>query len=150
MGKEIQFVKVDLDDREVEHAVAYFCDGRYCSQAILLAFGEKYKLDDDTAIKISCGLNSGARCASICGAALGAVLVIGMKHGDSNDICNLEVEKFLKLFGDKMGGLNCRDILGCDIFTPEGRAQASEGGLFGTVCVEAVTCAAQILKDQGY
>jgi C_GCAxxG_C_C family probable redox protein len=150
MEKNIQCAKCDPIGDEVENATGYFCNGAYCSQAVLLAFCDKYGLDDDIATKISCGLNSGARHANICGSASGAVLVIGLKYGHSNDICNLKVEEFMRLFSEKMCGITCRDILRCDISTPEGMAKASKEGLFGTVCVDTVSCAARILKDQGY
>ncbi|AIZ56395.1 putative redox-active protein (C_GCAxxG_C_C) [Candidatus Methanoplasma termitum] len=135
---------------DVKQAQDYFRNGLYCSQAVLMTFCERYGLDKDTAFKISCGLNSGARCADICGAASGAILVIGLKHGGSKEICNAKTEEFLRSFKDKTSGILCRDILGCDISTEEGRDKAKREGLFGTVCVSAVAGAAKALDELGY
>ena len=135
---------------ETKEASELFGKGWYCSQAVLGVFCEKYGLDKETAFKISCGLNSGSRCAEICGAASGAILVIGLKYGDSKDICNSKTEEFVKCFKEKNGGIVCRNIMGCDIFTPEGLAKAINDDLFKTVCAKAVLNAAQILKDSGY
>jgi C_GCAxxG_C_C family probable redox protein len=135
---------------KAKNASELFCSGLYCSQAVLMTFCEDYGMDKETSLRISCGLNSGARCSDICGAASGAILVIGLKHGDSNELCNKETEEFLKRFKEKCGGIACRDILGCDISTPEGKAKATEENLFGTVCRDAVADTAQILCDMGY
>jgi len=135
---------------KVKKASELFGSGYYCSQAVLGAFCEEYGLDTETAFRISCGLNSGARCSEICGAVSGAVLVISLRYGDSSEVCNLKVEEFMNAFKERYGGIVCRDILGCDIFTPEGKAKAMRDGLFGTLCVDAVANAAQTLVDLGY
>ncbi|MCL2148700.1 MAG: C-GCAxxG-C-C family protein [Methanomassiliicoccaceae archaeon] len=135
---------------KVEEASRLFGNGMYCSQAILGAFCERYGMDKEAAFRISCGLNSGARCAEVCGAVSGAVLVIGLKYGGSKDTCNMRAEEFVELFRERHGEVTCRGLLGCDVFTPEGRAKAIEKDLFGTVCRGAVVSAAQILSDLGY
>jgi len=127
-----------------------FSNGLYCSQAVLGAFCEKYGMDKSTALKISCGLNSGFRCADMCGAVSGAVLVIGLKYGDSKDTCSSKTEEFIKSFREKNGEVLCRNILGCDISTPEGRAKAKKENLFGTVCTKMVFDAALTLTELGY
>ena len=72
----------------VKQAADYFCGGLYCSQAVLSTFCEKYGLDKEMAQRISFGFNSGFRCAEVCGAVSGAVLVIGLKHGAERRISN--------------------------------------------------------------
>jgi len=137
-------------NEKVQRASDFFSNGLYCSQAVLGAFCEQYGVSKETAFRISCGLNSGLRCSEICGAAAGAILVIGLKYGDAKNICNLETEEFIKSFREKNGGVTCRDILGCDIFTPAGHEKVVKENLFKTVCLEMVVSAAQILEDLGY
>ncbi|MCL2298101.1 MAG: C-GCAxxG-C-C family protein [Proteobacteria bacterium] len=137
-------------NEKTKKAAAFFAEGFYCSQAILGAFCETYGMERETAFRISCGLNSGARCAELCGAVSGAVLVIGLKYGDSKDACNLKTEAFIKSFQEKNGDVVCRAILGCDIFTLDGREKAVKEKLYGTTCVNMVISAAQILEDSGY
>jgi hypothetical protein len=42
--------------------------------------------------------------------------------------------------------LNCRELLGCDLSTPEGRQAAKEKNLYATVCNGFVRDAAKILN----
>ena len=137
-------------DEEVRKASELYVNGRYCSQAVLGAFCEKYGLDQETAFRISCGLNSGVRCAEICGAVTGAVMVIGLRYGDSKAECNKVTEEFVRLFRERNGSTICRDLMGCDIFTPDGKEKAVREGLFRTVCNDMVISAAQILKELGH
>lgn len=127
-----------------------FSSGLYCSQAVLGAFCEDYGMEKETAFKISCGLNSGVRYADICGAVSGAVLVIGLKYGGTADICNLKTEEFIERFKHRNGNVICRNILNCDISTPDGREKATNENLFRTLCLDMVISAAQILEDLGY
>ncbi|MCL2677455.1 MAG: C-GCAxxG-C-C family protein [Clostridiales bacterium] len=134
----------------VEEASAIFGGGAACSQAVLAAFCEKYGLEKELALRLSRGLGSGARCAEICGAVSGAVLVVGLKHGQSKEGCNVKTEEFIRAFREKNGGVVCRELLGCDVSTPAGRAKAISENLFRTRCLDLVTSAAQILEDAGY
>ena len=132
------------------HAAEYFLSGLYCSQAVLGAFCEGYGLDKGAAFSIACGFGSGARCSELCGAVSGAIMVIGLKFGDDQKMCNAETEAFVESFKDANKSVICRDILGCDISTPDGRQIAVDSNLFRTRCVDIVKCAAQILADSGY
>ena len=139
-----------MTNSKVKKASEYYAGGWYCSQAILGAFCESYGLDRDTAYKISCGLNSGVRCAEICGAVSGAVLVIGLKYGNSKEICNHKTEEYIKCYKEKHGGVTCGYLLGCDISDPEGKEKAVSENLFKTVCLDMVISAAELLCDLGY
>ena len=134
----------------VKQAADYYVGGLYCSQAVLSAFCEKYGLDKETAQRITLGLNSGFRCAEVCGAVSGAVLVIGLKYGDIKEIGNAKTLEFINLFKEKHGSVICRDLLECDISTPDGREKAIKQNLFTTRCVDLVRSAAQLLVDSGY
>ena len=124
--------------------------GLYCSQAILSAFCEKYGLDKEIAQRVSFVLNSGIRCAEVCGAVSGAILVIGLKHGDSKEIGNVKTEEYMKQFRARHNSVLCRDLLGCDISTINGREKAINENLFTTRCLDLVQSAAQLLVDLGY
>ena len=127
-----------------------FNNGFYCSQSVLGAFCKKYGMDENLAFRVSCGLNSGIRCADVCGAVSGAVLVIGLKYGSDKPVCNGKTEEFIEAFKEKNGSILCRDLLGCDISTPEGKENALDKNLFKTLCVDMVKSAAQVLEDLGY
>ncbi len=138
-----------------EEAVSSFCDGFLCSQAILSVYGEEEGLDRDLALKLATGLGGGmGRTAHTCGAVTGAILVIGLKKGpvSVNDVAAKEetyylVREFLNRFQEENGSLECRELLDCDIGTPDGYRQAREKGLFDDICPRLVDSAVKILEE---
>ena len=90
----------------------------------------------------------------VCGACTGALMVLGMKYGqfDSQDMESRAAEhakavQFLEEFEKRKGSYLCRDLLGCDLSTEEGRTYAKAHGLFGTLCPEMVRTAAEIVAE---
>ena len=142
-------VVADMNER-TQMAVELFDGGLYCSQSVLGAFCEKYGMDKDLAFKVSCGLNSGVRCADVCGVVSGAVLVIGLKFGDDKAVCNQKTEEYISAYKEKNRSILCRDLLNCDISTPDGKEQAIAENLFKTRCIDLIESAAQTLIDLGY
>lgn len=143
--------------RDAQEAMAYFNNGLNCAQAVLSAYCEKYGLDKKTAYRIAGGLGGGFRAGEICGAVSGAVLVIGLKYGQSKPEdanakadCYQKTEEFINAYRSLHGSVICRELLGCDISTKEGRETAQEKNLFGTVCVEKVQKAIELLEEMGY
>ena len=143
--------------QKTDYGANAFLNGFYCSQSVFSAFSEDYGLDTATACKIAGGLGSGARAAELCGAVSGAVLAIGLRygHGTADDgnarqKCNTETEEFVNRFRAANGSLVCRDLLECDISTPEGMENARANDLFRTKCKGLVVSAIQILVDMGY
>ena len=140
-----------------EYSAQVFQSGFNCAQAVFSAFSEDYGLEHKTACRIAGGLGSGARVAELCGAVSGAVLVIGLKHGqgraddaDMKQKCNDQTEEFMRRFRTLNKSVVCRNLLDCDISTKEGRENAVDKGLFGTKCKELVVSAVEILLDMGY
>ena len=138
----------------IEEAVAYFKEGFSCSQAIVAAYGPSLGLDRDTALKIALGFGGGmGRLAETCGAVTGAFMVLGLKFGSATaerqakEIVYARVREFAERFKARHGSLLCRDLLGCDLNTPEGLALAQEKKLSSTVCPPYVETAAKILEE---
>ena len=138
----------------VEAAVERFRAGCNCSQAILSIYGQALGVDAATALRIACGFGGGMRLAETCGAVTGAIMVIGLRHGPvectdraaKGETYRLTVE-FSARYRARHGSVSCRDLLGCDISTPEGLRQAQEQNLFATRCPEMVREAALILEQ---
>ena len=53
----------------------------------------------------------------------------------------------VRRFEQKHGTIMCKDLLGVDVGTPEGRDKAVKDGLFRTLCPGFVRDAAQILSE---
>ncbi len=110
-------------ESKVNDVVHCFNSGFDCSQAMLSTYGEELGLEKETALKISCGLAAGmARLGSTCGAVTGAYLVIGLKHGkylledsEAKEKTFALIQEFDRLFTEKHGSTNCRELLGVDL-----------------------------------
>ena len=139
----------------VDKAVDLFMGGFNCSQAIFCAFGEQEGLDPRVAARIGTGLGAGmGRMQHTCGAVTGAFLALGLKHGaatgedkDAKEQTYRLVREFAARFKARNGSIICRELLGCDISTPEGLEEFKRKGLHTAVCAGLVRGAAEILED---
>ncbi len=142
----------------VENAVSRFANGHSCSQSVLGAYCERLGLDEATAMKIGCAFSGGmGRMGLTCGVVTGAIAVIGLRYAagdplnkDAKEHTLARVREFAEQFKARNHGhLDCRDLLGCDLSTPEGQAEAKEKGLHKTICTQLVRDAAEILERLG-
>jgi len=133
-----------------EKVAELFGRGYNCAQAVFCSFCDNYGFDVAVAEKIACGLGSGVRNAEVCGAVSGTVLVIGLKYGYDKKVCNAKTEEITAKFRARNQHIVCRNILGCDIATLEGREVAIKANLFKTVCLDMVVSAVDILDNLGY
>ncbi|MCS7239011.1 MAG: C-GCAxxG-C-C family protein [Thermoguttaceae bacterium] len=135
-------------------AVAKFTSGYACSQAILAVFGPRFGLDEATAAKLGAGFGGGlGRLGYACGAVSGAVAILGLSLGNGvgADVANREkvyeaVQEFCRRFIERHGSIDCRQLIGRDIASPEAFAAAKQANVFRTICPEFVRTAAEILE----
>ncbi len=80
-------------------------------------------------------------------------MAIGLEHGRTRVEDEAAREKtyeatlaFLAMFRREHGSDVCRELLGVDLSTDEGRAAAMNAGLFKTRCPEFVRSAARIVS----
>lgn len=140
---------------EVDKAVVHFQDGLNCCQAILLTYGGLLGLARESALRLGTGFGGGmARHGEVCGAVTGAIMVISIKYGmtkkhdeDARDKTYELVTEFTTKFKEKHKDIICKEILGCDLTTEEGREQAKKEDRFNTLCPEFVRTAAEILEE---
>jgi C_GCAxxG_C_C family probable redox protein len=115
-----------------------------CSQAVMEAFAEAYKLDMETARKISMAFAGGMCAGEMCGSFTGALMVIGLAHGKagapSPEVAGRTTE-FLAAMKTQFGSLSCSALLGTDMATPQGVKQAADNGLFKSFCPTLVEAA---------
>ena len=79
-------------------------------------------------------------------------MVIGMKYGRDAGRTDRDKEKtyqvvvdFMREFQERHATTECRELLGCDLTTVEGKRNYEESHLHSTVCVECVKDAVTIL-----
>jgi C_GCAxxG_C_C family probable redox protein len=138
----------------VEQAIACFQEGFSCSQAVLSTFAPQLGMDRDLALKVSGAFGAGmGRMGETCGAVTGAFMVIGLLHGrtkvedqETKEKAYALVAELAEQFRQRNGSLACRDLIGCDLGTPEGRQHAHDHGLSATRCVKFVRDAAEIVE----
>jgi C_GCAxxG_C_C family probable redox protein len=129
--------------------------GFSCAPAVFSTYSEQFGLDKELALKIACGFGGGiGRMGKTCGAVTGAVMVIGLKHGQVNladEKSRQETHKLVKKFVDKFtklhGSIECRELIGYDLSNSAELKLARESGVFRKKCAGFVYDAARILED---
>jgi C_GCAxxG_C_C family probable redox protein len=141
--------------QKADDALERFTNGYFCSQAVLCTFCNELELDRATALKIASGFGGGmGRMGEVCGAVTGAYMVLGMHTWQASEVNPEEKNKvseriraFTDTFKQRHGSIICRDLIGCNIGTPEGYQEARDKGLFVSVCRPLVEDAAAILEE---
>jgi len=135
-------------------ALVMFQTGFMCSQSVFAAFAQDAGLSREKALMIASGFGAGmGRMSLTCGAVTGAFMVLGLKEGYSCDDSKESREKIYRLvreFADTFrtmhGSIECRELLGFDISTPEGYQGAADSGIFRTLCPLLVQSAVEITE----
>lgn len=139
--------------KPAEKAIKLYKEEYNCSQAILSAYAEELGIDEKTAISVASSFGGGiARTGKTCGAVTGALMVLGMKQWNS------EVEKeeakahvynvsnqLMQEFEARNNALNCEELLGVSVSTPEGRAVVKANQLSSKVCHRVINDVTEIL-----
>ena len=140
-----------------DRAKELFTSGCNCSQAVFLAFCDKYGIDRDTAMKIASSFGGGmGRSREVCGALSGMLMVCGMETGsaDTKDVAakgeNYRVAReLMDSFREDNGSIYCRELLGLtkreESPVPEKRTAAYYKK---RPCAEIVYRAALILEEK--
>ena len=136
-----------------ETAVAHFTQGFNCAQSVLLAYGPSLGIEATDCLRLAAPFGAGmARTGSTCGAVTGALMVIGLRlgHTVADDLATKErcyevARDFLARFHERHGSVICKELLGFDLGTPEGLAEARARDLHTTVCTGLARTAAELL-----
>lgn len=124
-----------------------------CAQAILGAYGPAEGLDETHCLMVAAPFGGGiARLGEACGAVTGALMVLGLRYGreaaaDPAGKAALydRARRFAEQFKARNESIVCRELLGCDISTPEGWQQVQERQTHLTVCPKFIRDAAELL-----
>ncbi|MCX8010280.1 MAG: C-GCAxxG-C-C family protein [Ignavibacteria bacterium] len=142
----------NLDSKEI--ALTLFSDGFNCAQAVLTAFSDKFNLNEDLALKIAGAFGGGmGRMGEVCGAVTGAFMVLGLEFPfvDSTDKEAKEklyqlVQEFTHKFKSHHNSIKCKELLGVDLNTEEGRKEAKEKDLHNTLCQKFILTSVVLLE----
>ena len=135
-------------------SVAFFDRGFNCAQSVFTPFAVEHGIDEKLALQISAAFGGGINEGSICGAVIGAGMVIGLKYGmDAEENINAKEKtaKVLATFKEKFinnfNTIYCSELLGVEMSNSQLKKKAREQGLFRTKCPVYVKNAASILKE---
>lgn len=137
-----------------ELAEARFQQGYSCSQAVFSSLAEPWGIDSAVSLRVAAGFGGGlARTGATCGCVTAGMMAIGLAQSSvTPDENRAEKEKTSELcrqlminFAEKNGSTMCRDLLGVDIRTPEGLAQAREQGIMKSKCPSLVRDAVEMV-----
>ena len=140
---------------KAEKAKKQFEKGFSCAPAVLSAYAERLGLEEALALKIACGFGGGiGRMGRTCGAVTGAVMVIGLKHGqaDANDEESRQrthklVKEFIDRFVTLHGSIECKELINYDLSDPAELRLAKKNKVFQNKCTSFVCDSARILED---
>lgn len=130
-----------------------FLQGIDCSQVVTETFADRMRMDRKQARKIASCFGGGMMDGETCGAVTGALMVIGMLYGHSENgdaeqkaIMMKKAEAFKSLFLEKHPSCICKKLLGYDISNPAEKKQVLEKGLLLELCPAIVEDTIQILN----
>ena len=118
-----------------EKVVRYFCDrpsnfptGRpyNCCESVLLILAEYLDIDSKLIPKIGTAIGAGVSLNGLlCGSISSVAIAMGLKYGRNNQEENPQLawdmmNKYVNIFKDRFGAVNCRQLTGLDLKTKEG------------------------------
>lgn len=129
-----------------------FSQGFNCSQAVFCAFAPTWGIPEETALKLVSPFGGGvAHRGEVCGAVTGALMALGLARGsarvEEKDNTYRIAEEFLERFRERHGSILCRELIGCDISTPDGLQSAREQQVFKIICPGLVEAAVEIVYE---
>ena len=138
-----------------EQAKELFLSGYNCAQSVVLTFADDLKFSKELAQKMAAGFGGGmGKQQETCGAVTGAIMVLGLIKGEevnNNDelksAAYAGVKELTRDFVASYKTTQCRDLIGCDLNTPEGSARFKEEKIMENVCAGCVEKAVQILEN---
>jgi C_GCAxxG_C_C family probable redox protein len=137
-----------------ERGLILFQNGFNCSQAVLASFTQDLELPEEKALMIASGFGAGmGRMSRTCGAVTGAFMALGLKAGffsgetkGAKEVIYRLIREFGDAFAAIHGSLECRELLGFDISTPDGYKEAADSGIFRDACPRFVESAIEITE----
>jgi len=138
---------------EEKASARLFEDQFDCAQTVFSHFAEELGLDEELALKIASGFGGGMHKGDMCGTVTGGLMALGLKYGFcepgdtvGKEIMNKKAMEFERRVQEANNGcLLCREMLGVDPSTPEGKMQAKD--IIPKRCPLLVTRACAILEE---
>jgi C_GCAxxG_C_C family probable redox protein len=145
-------------EARVDRALRQFGMGFHCAQSVFEAYAADFRIDPMVARRMTNALAGGSGVGGECGAVASGYLVLGLRHGNTTPAYG-DVDKEAELFGrisrfvaefkKRHGAITCRELLGVDVFTKEGREEALRKDLITRRCPNYIQDAITIVDSLG-
>jgi C_GCAxxG_C_C family probable redox protein len=138
-----------------ENAKKLFLSGYNCAQSVVLSFADDLNFSKELAQKMAAGFGGGmGKKQETCGAVTGAIMVLGLLKGETvnnneelKSVAYGAVQELTRDFVATYKTTQCRDLIGCDLNTPEGSAKFKEEKIMEKTCAGCVGKAVQIIES---
>lgn len=128
-------------------------NGFNCAQIVAAEFSNNVNVNEKTILAATAGFGGGiSRQAMTCGALTGGAVVLGLAKGNteamdtaSKDLTYNSVRDLFAQFVKIHGSTSCKELLGCDINTPEGLA-IHKTGCNAEKCEKYIETSIEILE----
>ena len=116
--------------KQREKAKELFLEGYNCSQAVFVAYADRYGLDKELALRLSASFGGGmGRMREVCGAVSAMFMVAGMETGQVRPRdpeakkANYDmVQKLARRYKEEFGSIICKELLGLVPMAGAGKA----------------------------
>lgn len=138
----------------IQGAEQAFQSGFNCAESVLIGVSQALRMNESVVPRAATGFGGGmGGCGGPCGALTGAVIAVGLKYGRTTPAEDRRrsyaiVQRIYEGFEKEMGQVNCRDLTGFDLRTPEGYQQFRASGVSERVCRKAVAVAQRLALEQ--
>jgi C_GCAxxG_C_C family probable redox protein len=142
-------------ENRAEEALSLMREYGSCCTGVLAAYAPEVGMEKNLAAGVGRGMAGGiGGLGHVCGAVSGAVMVIGLKTTNEDNIHDMAagfdtmdtVKEFVARFEEQHSTIKCRELTGHDISTREKSAAAMKENGFGN-CPKYVESAVTILDD---
>ena len=139
---------------EKQQIADLFMRGQDCSQVVIENYADSLGVGEEELNRITSAFGGGIGVGEVCGAVIGAMVVIGMKYGhkgpddmDQRNIMMAKRAEFLEKWAKLHSELSCRGLLGYDFSQPGEFERAIGDGVLFTRCPDFVTDAISVLDE---
>ncbi|MEN8228374.1 MAG: C-GCAxxG-C-C family protein [Bacteroidota bacterium] len=138
-----------------DQAKELFLSGYNCAQSVVLSFADDLKFSKELGQKMASGFGGGmGKQQETCGAVTGAIMVLGLLKGEqvnNNDELKSQayssVKELIRDFVAEYQTTQCRELIGCDLNTPEGSEKFEKEKILERVCAGCVKKAVEIVES---
>lgn len=103
---------------KAEEALRLHGEGCNCCQAVVAALAGEEGLSREDAMRVGAAFGGGMRRGEVCGAVVGALMVLGLRHGarqpgdqEAKAASGGKTADYMKAFAERHGSYLCRDLI---------------------------------------